>query len=68
MRPLEALQQQERGRADVEPIVIDDQLDRAYKPGLHRQTSAFLADEPGTLCSLADHRRRLEHYCRIAGY
>lgn len=68
LRPLEALQQQARGSLTVEPVALDDALDREYKPGLFRQTAAFLAGQGGTLCSLGEHRRRLEVYCRMAGY
>jgi hypothetical protein len=68
LRPLETLQQQERGVLTIEPVAIDDTLDTQYKVGLYRQTAAFLTSERGALCPLAEHHRRLGVYCRMAGY
>jgi predicted dehydrogenase len=42
LRPLEELRVQERGSFGVAEVPIDDDLDRRFKPGLHRQTAAFL--------------------------
>ena len=68
LRPLETLQHGEPGAPILQPVAIDDALDTRYKAGVHRQTTAFLAGERGVLCSLAEHHRRLEVYCRMAGY
>jgi predicted dehydrogenase len=68
LRTLETLKQQERGAPTLEPVALDDALDREYKPGVYRQTAAFLAGERGILCSLGEHHRRLDVYGRMAGY
>ncbi len=43
LRPMEQLHVQRRGGFSVEPVAIDDELDRTFKPGLYRQVEAFLA-------------------------
>ncbi len=68
LRPLEALQQQVRGQVTLEPVRIDDALDRTFKPGVYRQVAAFLDGERGRLCTLAQHCGRLGYYDRMAGY
>lgn len=42
LRPLETLHVQARNSAQVEPVTIDDGLDTRFKPGLHRQVTAFV--------------------------
>lgn len=44
-KPLEELQIQELGSVKIEKGELDDQLDQEYKPGLYRQTKAFLYNE-----------------------
>jgi hypothetical protein len=56
LRPLESLGVQEIGSLEIQPFPLDDQLDRDFKPGLYRQTQAFL-DGVGAerLPTLSDH-------------
>jgi predicted dehydrogenase len=42
LRPLEKVHIQPRGRFDLSEIPLDADLDTRYKPGLYRQTRAFL--------------------------
>lgn len=42
LKPLEQLQVQKRGSFAVETVSVDDSLDKQFKPGLYRQTLAFL--------------------------
>lgn len=46
LRPMEALQIQRRGSFALEPHPLDDRLDTRFKPGLFRQTRAFLDGDP----------------------
>ena len=51
---METLQRQRRGSFALEPVEIDDTLDRRYKPGLYRQTAAFVSGEDaGDLSDIA---------------
>ena len=67
LRPMEQLQIQGIGSIDVRSCEIEDDLDRRFKPGLHRQVTAFLsAEPPPALLGLADHLKRVEQvYLRM---
>jgi len=68
LRPMEALQVMRRGSVAIEPVAIDDAIDKAFKPGLHRQTSDFLNGVDGALCSLDSQISAWGSYCRIGAY
>lgn len=67
-RPMESLQVMRKGSVRIEPVEIDDSLDKAYKPGLHEQVRYFLEGGGESLCTLAEHSEQWENYCRMAGY
>ena len=46
LEPLETLKQRAKGSFGWEDVALDDALDRAFKPGLHRQVEAFLGPDP----------------------
>ena len=58
LRPMEQLQVQKIGSVAIEPVDIDGELDARFKPGIYRQTEAFLSGDHGDLVPLA---RQLEH-------
>ena len=68
LRPMEKLQVTMLGSVKTEPVKIDDQLDRDFKPGLYRQTAAFLAREGGRFCSLVQQAEHADLYSRMGGY
>ena len=45
LKPMEKLYIQNRGSVAVEEVPIDDNLDVDFKPGLYKQTKAFLSSE-----------------------
>ncbi len=68
LKPMETLQIQQLDSVKVEPVQIDDRLDRDYKPGIYLQTKAFLENEGSRLCSLKEQCRYIrEVYSRISG-
>lgn len=68
LRPLETLQSVARGRFDPAPVALDDDLDRRFKPGLHRQMSAFLGGG-GDLPTMRAHQRMVADVIEpLAGY
>ena len=67
-RPMESLQVMRKGAVAIEPVAIDDALDKAFKPGLHEQVRRFLAGDDALACSLAQQRVHWPLYERIAGY
>jgi len=67
-RPMEQLQLTPLGSVCAEAVEIDDQLDREHKPGLYRQTEAFLRQKSERFCTLEDQVRHAKLYSEIAGY
>ena len=53
-KPMEQLQIQNIGSVKVEPVEIDDQLDKDYKPGFYRQVEAFIRQNDSRLCTIQD--------------
>lgn len=68
LRPLEELRVQQLNSVGIEPLPLDDPLDRDYKPGLYVQVQRFLAGGAAGLCTLEEHLRLCRHYVRMAGY
>jgi Predicted dehydrogenases and related proteins len=67
-RPMESLQVMHKGTVRIEPVEIDDSLDKAFKPGLYQQVNRFLAGNWEGLCTTAEQLERWPLYCRMAGY
>jgi predicted dehydrogenase len=44
-KPLEALAIQKIGSVQIEPVELDGQIDKDYKPGLYQQVEAFLNND-----------------------
>lgn len=65
LRPMEKLHIQEIGSVGIKEVSLNDELDLAFKPGLFRQTEAFLTAEMGNLLKLSDHKKNCEHYLDI---
>ena len=54
LRPMEQLQIQKIGSVAINPVEIDDTLDKQYKPGFYRETEAFLNGDYSRLCSIQE--------------
>jgi len=68
LRPLEELQVQNLGSIEVKKMVLDDELDRSYKPGLHKEAASFLNGAYVNLKPLADQVRDMKLYYKMANY
>jgi predicted dehydrogenase len=68
LRPLEQLHVVRQGSVTVDRMELDDALDKTYKPGLYRQTQAFLDADRRLLCGLDEQLGHCAAYDRIAGY
>lgn len=68
LRPMEKLQVQQRGTISTIPVELDEQLDLSFKPGLYKQTEAFLNNEHQELCSIEEQLDMFDYYNKIAGY
>ena len=68
LRPMEQLQVTPLGSVKVEAIAPLDSLDQDYKPGLYRQTKAFLEGDDQLFCSLPEQVENVRIYSEMAGY
>lgn len=67
-RPMEKLSIQNKGTVKVEEMILDDQKDRDYKPGLYMQVQSFLEnDNDPRLITVDDQLRHIDYYEKIAG-
>lgn len=67
-RPLETLQVVRKKSVALEPVTIDDALDKTFKPGLYEQVCRFLSGRYDGLCGLNEHTLNWPYYCRMAAY
>ncbi|KAK6032466.1 hypothetical protein OSTOST_01409 [Ostertagia ostertagi] len=68
-RPMEKLSVMRKGRFDLEPMVLDDEIDSRFKPGVYHQNAAFLSgDRAAGLVTLAEAAALIPLAQKIAGY
>lgn len=68
LRPMEQLQIQEIGSVAINPVEIDDSLDKQFKPGFYRETEAFLNGDWKRLCSIQEQKNHVANiYLKIMG-
>lgn len=68
-RPMETLQVMQLRSVAIEPQLIDDAIDKEFKPGLYRQVEYFLAGtENARLCTLDEQLVKWPIYEKIGGY
>lgn len=68
LRPMEAVQVMCKGSVAIEPVAVDDALDRQFKPGLYLQVADFLDGKTGELCTLDEQIALWPVYCEMASY
>lgn len=68
LRPMEQLQVIQLGSVKVGNMELDDELDKEYKPGLYKQTKAFLDRDDHLFCSVDEQLRHCAIYDEMAGY
>ena len=66
-KPMEKLQIQELNSIMVTDERIDDELDISFKPGLYKQTEAFLSGCDSRLLDIGSHLNNMLWYQKIAG-
>jgi hypothetical protein len=66
-RPMEQLQVQKIGEVQITPATLDSALDEKFKPGLYRQTEAFLNHDDANLFSIQQQSERMRAYEVIQG-
>ena len=67
-RPMEQLQVVELKSVKVNGVEVDDRLDKEFKPGLYKQTKAFLAQDDHLFCTIDEQLQHYAIYNEMAGY
>lgn len=68
-KPMETLQIQNIGSVAVEPVTVDDHLDKEFKPGIYLQTEAFIKGDYSRFCSILEQKEMVEkYYLNMSGY
>ena len=65
---MEKLQFTTLGSVNLETVELKDRLDEDFKPGLFRQTQAFLNGNMSRFCTLFEQVDHAKLYSQIAGY
>lgn len=60
-KPMEQLQIQNIGSVAVNPVQIDDHLDKDFKPGFYLETKAFIEGDYSSLCSIEEQYNHVQH-------
>jgi len=68
LRPMEQLQVTPLGTVKIVEIEPLNSLDQDYKPGLYRQTEAFIEGDDQLFCTLPEHVENVRIYSEMAGY
>jgi len=68
-KPMEALQIQEIGSVALNPVLINDELDKKFKPGLYLQVHSFLSDDFNLFCTIQDQKEIIQNiYMKMCPY
>jgi predicted dehydrogenase len=68
-KPMETLQIQKIGSVAIEPVEIDDKLDKDFKPGIYLQTKAFIDGEYTRFCFVNEQEKNItDYYVKMSGY
>lgn len=68
-KPMESLQIQELGSVNLNTVIIDDHLDKDFKPGIYLQTQAFLNNDMCRFCTIEEQKEMIEgFYLQMSGY
>lgn len=66
-KPMETLQIQNLGSVGVDPVEIDDTLDKDFKAGFYLQTKAFIEGEADRFCTMMMQLKHMSQYIKISG-
>lgn len=65
LRPMEQLHIQDIGSISINPVEINDELDKMFKPGFYLETKNFLEGNYRRLCSVEEQFSHFEYYKKI---
>ena len=64
-KPLEKLHIQKFGSMAIEEVLLDDKLDKKFKPGIYREVQSFLSDKKN-LMTIEEQVKNLKYYKLIS--
>lgn len=68
-KPMESLQIQDIGSVAIQQVIIDDHLDKEFKPGFFLQTKHFINEDFSKFCSIQEQKYMIEtFYNKMSGY
>jgi predicted dehydrogenase len=68
-KPMEVLQVQVLGSVAVNPVELDDSLDKDFKPGIYLQTKAFMDGDNSRFCTVEEQKNMINSfYNKMSGY
>jgi predicted dehydrogenase len=68
-KPMESLQVQILGSLAVNPVELDDALDKDFKPGLFLQTESFIRGDYSRFCNIEEQYYMIRaFYTKMSGY
>lgn len=67
-KPMEELRIIKIGSVKEESVDIDYTLDKDFKPGLYKQTEAFLANDFSKHCNIEEQNTKIDFYYKMANY
>lgn len=67
-KPMEELHILKLGSFELEKVILDDSLDKKFKPGLYLQTKAFLENDDILFTNIDKQLINCEIYNKMAGY
>ena len=59
---METLQIQEIGSVVVNPVVLNDELDKKFKPGLYLQVKNYLENDFSRFCTIDEQQHMIDNY------
>lgn len=68
LKPMEKLQIQNKGSVQVDFVPLEDEIDTKFKPGLFRQTKAYLENNMDDFMTIEEQAEMMPFYNKIAGY
>lgn len=65
LKPMEQLQVQNLGSVAVNPVEIDDRLDKEFKPGFYLETKSFVENDWSRFCKISQQIDAIKVYNQI---
>jgi hypothetical protein len=65
---MEELHVQNLGTVAIQPVILENELDKKFKPGLYMQVKSFLSGSWEDLCTISEQVKMVKLYEKMANY